>query len=172
MTQDSLLDVKDLRVDLPTAWGTLHAVRGINFSVRKGEILCLVSESGCGKSMTSLALMGLPQRKTVRSATYLRFKWQDLKTLNNKQMAAIRGDQIAMIFQELTMSLNPSYTLGEQLCETLHAHRKVMPTQARACALLMERFGIPQWNGSVSRRMGIACGSIRINCREDCANVA
>ena len=145
MSQDSLLDVKDLRVDLPTARGTLHAVRGIDFSVRKGEMLCLVGESGCGKSMTSLALMGLLPRKAVRSATHLRFKGQDLQTLNNKQMATIRGDQIAMIFQEPMTSLNPSYTPGEQLCETLHAHRKVTPTQARERALyLMERVGIPQ----------------------------
>ncbi len=105
MSQDSLLDVKDLRVDLPT-------VRGIDFSVRKGEMLCLVGESGCGKSMTSLALMGLLPRKAVRSASHLRFKRQDLRTLNNKQMAAIRGDQIAMIFQEPMTSLNPSYRLG------------------------------------------------------------
>lgn len=145
MSQDSLLDVKDLRVDLPTARGALHAVRGIDFSVRKGEMLCLVGESGCGKSMTSLALMGLLSRKAVRSSTHLRFKGQDLQTLNNKQMAAIRGDQIAMIFQEPMTSLNPSYTLCKQLCETLHAHLKVTPTQARARALyLMERVGIPQ----------------------------
>lgn len=132
----------------PRRGGTLHAVRGIDFSVRKGEMLCLVGESGCGKSMTSLALMGLLPRKAVRSATHPRFKGQNLQTLNNKQMAIIRGDQIAMIFQEPMTSLNPSYTLGEQLCETLHAHRKVTPTQARARALFNGTGRYPAGRGS------------------------
>ncbi|WP_192459051.1 ABC transporter ATP-binding protein [Musicola keenii] len=139
-----VLDVKNLRVDLPTPRGTLHAVRGIDFSVRRGEMLCLVGESGCGKSMTSLALMDLLPRRAVRTADYIRFKGQDLQSLRPKQMSMLRGNQMAMIFQEPMTSLNPSFTLGDQLCETLMAHRRVSYAEARERAVyLMERVGIP-----------------------------
>jgi len=140
-----LLDVKNLRVDLPTERGLLHAVRGIDFQVRRGEMLCLVGESGCGKSMTSLALMGLLPRKAQRSADRLRFDGVDLLGLPERGMAALRGARIAMIFQEPMTSLNPSYTLGDQLCEALRAHRKVSAAQARERAVyLLERAGVPQ----------------------------
>jgi len=140
-----LLDVKNLRVDLPTERGMLHAVRGIDFQVRRGEMLCLVGESGCGKSMTSLALMGLLPRKAQRSADRLRFDGVDLLGLPERGMAALRGARIAMIFQEPMTSLNPSYTLGDQLCEALRAHRKVSAAQARERAVyLLERAGVPQ----------------------------
>jgi len=140
-----LLDVKNLRVDLPTERGPLHAVRGIDFEVRRGEMLCLVGESGCGKSMTSLALMGLLPRKAQRSADQLRFDGIDLLGLHEREMAALRGARIAMIFQEPMTSLNPSYTLGDQLCEALRAHRRVTAAQARERAVyLLERAGVPQ----------------------------
>jgi peptide/nickel transport system ATP-binding protein len=140
-----LLDVRNLRVDLPTERGTLHAVRGIDLQVKRGEMLCLVGESGCGKSMTSLALMGLLPRKAQRSADHMRFDGIDLLGLREREMAALRGARIAMIFQEPMTSLNPSYTLGDQLCEALHAHRKVSASQARERALyLLERAGVPQ----------------------------
>jgi peptide/nickel transport system ATP-binding protein len=140
-----LLDVKNLRVDLPTERGLLHAVRGIDFQVRRGEMLCLVGESGCGKSMTSLALMGLLPRNAQRSADRLRFDGVDLLGLPERGMAALRGARIAMIFQEPMTSLNPSYTLGDQLCEALRAHRKVSAAQARERAVyLLERAGVPQ----------------------------
>ncbi|WP_349745133.1 ABC transporter ATP-binding protein [Roseateles cavernae] len=145
MSEDVLLDVKNLRVDLPTERGLLHAVRGIDFQVRRGEMLCLVGESGCGKSMTSLALMGLLPRKAQRSAEHIRFAGQDLQGLKEREMARLRGARIAMIFQEPMTSLNPSYTLGDQLCEALRAHRKVSAAQARERAVyLLERAGMPQ----------------------------
>ncbi|MGF6528309.1 ABC transporter ATP-binding protein [Variovorax sp. PvP013] len=140
-----LLDVKNLRVDLPTERGPLHAVRGIDFHVDRGEMLCLVGESGCGKSMTSLALMGLLPRKAVRTADRIRFDGVDLQTLPDKGMTALRGARMAMIFQEPMTSLNPSYTLGDQLCEALRAHRKVTAAEARDRAVhLLERAGVPQ----------------------------
>ena len=142
---DHLLDVKNLRVDLPTERGTLHAVRGVDFHVERGEMLCLVGESGCGKSMTSLALMGLLPRKATRRADHLRFDGVDLQGLSEREMAALRGARMAMIFQEPMTSLNPSYTLGDQLCEALHAHRKASASQARDRAVyLLERAGVPQ----------------------------
>src|SRR6185369_569361 len=118
MPNDSLLlDVKNLSVDLPTERGLLHAVRGIDFQIERGEMLCLVGESGCGKSMTSLALMGLLPRRATRRANRLAFDGIDLQTLDNRAMSKLRGNRIAMIFQEPMTSLNPSYTLGNQLCE-------------------------------------------------------
>ncbi|EHD23793.1 MULTISPECIES: ABC transporter ATP-binding protein [Brenneria] len=144
MNNDILLDVKNLRVDLPTSRGTLHAVRGLDFSVRRGEMLCLVGESGCGKSMTSLALMDLLPRKAVRTADHMLFKGTELQSLKKRDITALRGDKMSMIFQEPMTSLNPSFTLGNQLCETLLAHRKVSLSQARERAVyLMERVGIP-----------------------------
>jgi peptide/nickel transport system ATP-binding protein len=140
-----LLDVKNLRVDLPTERGLLHAVRGIDFQVRRGEMLCLVGESGCGKSMTSLALMGLLPRKAQRSADHIRFDGVDLQVLPEHAMNALRGARIAMIFQEPMTSLNPSYSLGDQLCEALQAHRNVSASVARERAVyLLERAGVPQ----------------------------
>src|SRR5450830_1840103 len=114
-----LLDLKNLRVDLPTENGMLHAVRGIDFQVERGDMLCLVGESGCGKSMTSLALMGLLPRKAVRTADHIRFDGVDLQTLPEREMAVLRGARLSMIFQEPMTALNPSYTLGDQLCEAL-----------------------------------------------------
>jgi len=142
---DIVLDVKNLRVDLPTPNGMLHAVRGIDFQVHRGEMLCLVGESGCGKSMTSLALMGLLPRKAVRTADHMRFDGIDLQTLADREMAVLRGARLAMIFQEPMTALNPSYTLGDQLCEALRTHRKVTMAQARERAVyLLERAGVPQ----------------------------
>ena len=140
-----LLDVKNLHVDIPTERGMLHAVRGIDFHVNRGEMLCLVGESGCGKSMTSLALMGLLPRKAKRTADHIRFDGVDLQTLPEKGMTALRGARMAMIFQEPMTSLNPSYTLGDQLCEALRAHRNVTAAEARDRAVhLLERAGVPQ----------------------------
>ncbi|WP_038903184.1 ABC transporter ATP-binding protein [Dickeya zeae] len=139
-----VLEVKNLQVDLTTPRGTLHAVRGIDFSVRRGEMLCLVGESGCGKSMTSLALMDLLPRNAERRAETLQFRGTDLLALSPRERAALRGSQMAMIFQEPMTSLNPSFTLGDQLCETLLAHRKVSKAEARERAVyLMNRVGIP-----------------------------
>jgi peptide/nickel transport system ATP-binding protein len=138
-----LLDVKNLRVDLPVEAGMLRAVRGIDFQVARGEMLCVVGESGCGKSMTSLALMGLLPRHAMRSADHIRFDGIDLQGLPERGMAALRGSRMAMIFQDPMTALNPSFTLGDQLCEALRAHRKVTAAQARDRAVyLLERAGI------------------------------
>src|SRR3981081_3482825 len=138
-----LLDVKNLRVDLPTENGMLHAVRGIDFQVGRGEMLCLVGESGCGKSRTSLALMGLLRRKAVPSAERLDFDGIPLQTLPERKMEQLRGRRMAMIFQEPMTSLNPSYTLGNQLCESMLQQGKVSRSQARERAVyLLERAGI------------------------------
>ncbi|MFL9927479.1 ABC transporter ATP-binding protein [Herbaspirillum lusitanum] len=138
-----LLDVKNLRVDLPTENGVLHAVRGIDFQVKRGEMLCLVGESGCGKSMTSLALMGLLPRKAKCTADYMRFDGVDLQGLSDKQLNQLRGKRMSMIFQEPMTSLNPSYTLGNQLCEAMLQQPNVSRAEARERAIyLLHRTGI------------------------------
>jgi len=118
-----LLEVENLQVELPTQNGPLRAVRGIDFHVERGEMLCLVGESGCGKSMTSLALMGLLPRRAKRQATRLRFDGVDLQALDDRGMAKLRGNRMAMIFQEPMTSLNPVLTVGEQVAEVLRRHR-------------------------------------------------
>lgn len=140
---EPLLEVKGLEVDLPTASGTLHAVRGIDLTIHRGETLCLVGESGCGKSMTSLALMGLLPRKAVRRAQALNFGGRDLLSLDAHGMTALRGDRLAMIFQDPMTSLNPSFTLGDQLTEGIRRHRGISAAKARERAVyLLERTGI------------------------------
>lgn len=139
----SLLEVNNLRVDLPVEAGTLHAVRGIDFHVERGEMLCLVGESGCGKSMTSLALMGLLPRKARLTADRLQFDGIDLTTLSERRRSDLRGARMSMIFQEPMTALNPAYTLGNQLCEGLIRHRGVRRQEARERAIyLLERVGI------------------------------
>ncbi|PXF31017.1 peptide ABC transporter substrate-binding protein [Pokkaliibacter plantistimulans] len=139
-----LLDVKNLQVDLPTANGMLHAVRGIDFQVNRGEMLCIVGESGCGKSMTSMALMGLLPKRAQCTAERMAFDGTDLLTLSKKERNQIRGMRMSMIFQEPMTSLNPSYTLGNQLCEGILKHKKISRSEARERAIyLLERAGVP-----------------------------
>jgi peptide/nickel transport system ATP-binding protein len=139
---DPLLSVEGLSVDIPVPSGTLRAVRDLSFQVARGETLCLVGESGCGKSMTALALMDLLPRRAKRSARSLRFGKHDLATLDAKQMNALRGDRISMIFQEPMTALNPAYTIGNQLEEVYRRHRRDH-SQARDRAIaLLEKVGI------------------------------
>src|SRR5262245_46348705 len=123
----SLLTIEDLRVDIPTASGMLHAVRGIDLTVERGKTLCIVGESGCGKSLTALALMGLLPSRAKRTARRMRFADTDLATLGERRMADLRGNRMAMVFQEPMTSLNPAYTIGNQLEEALLRHRSVGP---------------------------------------------
>jgi peptide/nickel transport system ATP-binding protein len=140
---NTLLDIEALNVDIPTAVGDLHAVRNVSFSISKGKTLCLVGESGCGKSMTALAVMGLLPKAARRSARRLLFSGKTLMGLTRRAMADIRGDRMAMIFQEPMTSLNPAYTIGNQLIEPLLRHRTVSRSNARARAVfLLERVGI------------------------------
>jgi len=141
---DPILDVKGLKVTLPTANGDLNAVRGIDLTVNKGEMLCIVGESGCGKSMTSMALMDLLPKRAKCTADKLVFAGNDLLAMPKKQRNALRGLRLSMIFQEPMTSLNPSYKLGDQLCEGIIAHKKVSKEQARERAIyLLKRAGVP-----------------------------
>ncbi|MEA2934921.1 MAG: peptide/nickel transport system ATP-binding protein, partial [Variibacter sp.] len=112
-----LLSVADLSVEIATPHGTLRAVRSISFEIAAGETFCLVGESGCGKSMTALAIMGLLPRAATRRTTHFRFGNRELGTLPAGDLAGLRGDRIAMIFQEPMTALNPAYSIGDQLME-------------------------------------------------------
>ncbi|TAL82088.1 MAG: ABC transporter ATP-binding protein [Candidimonas sp.] len=138
-----VLDVQGLNVDLATPSGPLHAVRNVSFQVRRGETLCLVGESGCGKSMTSLALMSLLPKVATQSTQRLSFLGEDLASASKKRINALRGDKMAMIFQEPMTALNPAYTIGNQLMESYLQHRRSGVAQARARAIdLLEKVGI------------------------------
>ena len=115
----ALLDVEGLEI----GFGALAAVRGASFTVRRGETHCLVGESGCGKSVSALAVMGLLPGNATRRAASMRFDGNDILGLNERDMSRLRGDRIAMIFQEPMTSLNPAYTVGSQMAEVLTRHR-------------------------------------------------
>ncbi|WP_137044889.1 ABC transporter ATP-binding protein [Pseudolabrys sp. FHR47] len=139
----ALLDVQDLVIDIPTANGMLHAVSEVSFSVERGETLAIVGESGSGKSLTSLAIMDLLPRVAKRHAARLTFDGTDLLSMPEPQMRKLRGNRMAMIFQEPMTSLNPAYTIGNQLMEALRCHENVSAQKARARAIeLLERVGI------------------------------
>ena len=140
----ALLSVDDLRVTLNTARGPAEALRGITFSVARGETVGLVGESGCGKSLTALAVMGLlPQGAATRGS--IRFDAQELVGLEEDAMCALRGNRIGMIFQEPMTALNPLHTVGHQVAEPLRLHKGASRAQAREQALnLLERVHLPQ----------------------------
>ena len=139
----ALLEVRDLVVDIPLAAGMLHPVRGVTFTVDRGETLCIVGESGCGKSLTALALMALLPRRAKRTATTLTLDGIDLTQATDAELADLRGNRMAMIFQEPMTSLNPAYTIGNQLEEMLIRHRNASRAEARERAVfLLEKAGI------------------------------
>ncbi len=129
-----MLEVAGLRV----AFGATEAVRSVSLQIQRGETHCLVGESGCGKSVTALAVMGLLARGARRSAAHIRFVGVDLLPLSDRAMGQLRGDRIGMIFQEPMTSLNPAYTIGSQMTEVYRRHRGGGRAEAaeRAAALL------------------------------------
>ena len=139
-----LLAVNDLKTHFPTRAGIVRSVDGISFHLERGELLGLVGESGCGKSITALSIMRLiaPPGKIVDGE--ILFEGTNLRALSDGQMRAIRGDDIAMIFQDPMTSLNPVFTVGEQIAETLRLHRKLSRKQARAATIeAMREVAIP-----------------------------
>ncbi len=126
----NLLDVKGLCIDFATRQGRLRAVDNMHFSVRPGETLALVGESGCGKSVTAMSLMGLLPARTTAVSGSIRFKEKELVGIDEPGMRRIRGRSISMIFQEPMTSLNPVFTIGDQIDEALAAHTD-MPRKER-----------------------------------------
>ncbi len=173
MARQPLLSVEDLRVEFWTQRGTVHAVNGISFDIAPGETLGIVGESGCGKSVTSLALMGiLPRAGQITGGTAM-FGDRDLFRLSDRELRRIRGRDIAMIFQDPMTSLNPVLTIGRQIREALEAHFDLGKGEAnRRVADLLDQVGIPsseirlkdyphQFSGGMRQRamiaMALAC---------------
>ncbi|MBD3848564.1 ABC transporter ATP-binding protein [Bosea sp. SSUT16] len=168
-----LLEIENLSVEFPTSQGTLRAVDRIDLTLDEGEVLGVVGESGSGKSVTMLALMGLVGYPGRVRADKLRFDGQDLLTMSARQRRQLTGKDVAMIFQEPTTSLNPCFTIGFQLAETLRKHEGMDGKAAKHRAIeLLEQVGIPapesrlkafphQLSGGMNQRvmiaMAIAC---------------
>ncbi len=168
MTQETVLHVSGLNVAFRRgdAWATV--VNGLDFSVARGETLAIVGESGSGKSVSAMSVMGLLAPKSSRVQGSIRLDGQELLTLSEPEMATLRGNRIAMIFQEPMTSLNPVMSIGEQIAEPLRLHRRLNHAQARAEVLrLMDRVRIPashqrfsdyphQFSGGMRQRVMIA----------------
>jgi peptide/nickel transport system ATP-binding protein len=140
----TLLRVEDLRVTFPTEDGLVHAVDGISYSVDTGKTLGIVGESGSGKTVSSLTTMGLTRRQGAQVSGQIFFEDTDLVSLKDDQLRRIRGNDIAMIFQDPLSSLHPFYKVGWQLIEAVRMHRDVSKQAARDRAVdLLELVGIP-----------------------------
>ena len=169
----ALLEIKNLSVDFPSQDSVMHAVDGVSLSLEAGEVLGIVGESGSGKSVTMMALMGLVAYPGRVRADTLRFAGHDLMALSTTERAKLTGKDVAMIFQDPTTSLNPCFTVGFQLAETLQLHLKMDRKAAHRRSLeLLEQVGIPapetrlkayphQLSGGMNQRvmiaMAIAC---------------
>ena len=166
---DVVLEVRNLKTHFHTDEGVVPAVDGVDFTLKKGKTLCVVGESGCGKSVTAYTVMRLipmPPGK-VESGEIL-YKGKDLVKLTENEMRDIRGNEIAMIFQEPMTSLNPVYTIGNQIVEAIVLHQKVKPKEARQRAIkMLTKVGIPdaemrideyphQMSGGMKQRVMIA----------------
>ncbi|MCP4116179.1 MAG: ABC transporter ATP-binding protein [Desulfobacteraceae bacterium] len=130
-----LLEVQDLKVKFALRFGDLTAIDGVSFTLDKGERLGIVGESGAGKSVTGFAIINLLSKPGFIAEGKILFKGKDISTLPGKEMRKIRGNRISMIFQDPMMTLNPVFTIGTQMVETLKAHRKITTHEAEKIAL-------------------------------------
>ena len=141
---EAILEVKNLRTSFPTSGGFVHAVDNVSFSVRKGEALALVGESGCGKSVTAMSIMRLVAPPGRITAGEVRFKGRNLAELSEREMCTVRGNDIAMVFQEPMTSLNPVFKIGAQVAEAVRIHTKVSKKEAwRRAGEMLELVSIP-----------------------------
>src|SRR5919201_6079126 len=164
----ALLEVTDLKTHFKTGDGIVKAVDGVSFTVEAGQTLGIVGESGSGKSVTCLTIMGLNAKRNTMSSGAATFKGQDLLTMSPRGLRQIRGNDIAMIFQDPMTSLNPVHRIGAQLVEAIQLHQDVSNRTAKARALeLLKAVGIPraerriedyphQFSGGMRQRVMIA----------------
>jgi oligopeptide/dipeptide ABC transporter ATP-binding protein len=147
---DALLKVDDLRVSFATEDGIVKAVDGVSFDLAPGEILAIVGESGCGKSVTAQTLTGLTRAPNTRITGSVTYRGKELTGLDDDGLRDIRGEEIAMVFQDPMSSLNPVYRVGDQIAEMIRAHRDVSKKEALARAVqLLTSVGIPNAQGRV-----------------------
>ena len=164
----ALLEVDHLRIEFPTRRGTLLAVDDVSFQIGEGEVLGVVGESGAGKSLTGTAVIGLLEPPGRIAAGEIRLMGRRIDNLPYEEMRKIRGKQIGAVFQDPLTSLNPLYSVGRQLIETIQTHTDMTPTRARARAIeLLHEVGIPgaerridhyphQFSGGMRQRVVIA----------------
>jgi peptide/nickel transport system ATP-binding protein len=161
-----LIEVDNLRVRLNTSRGPADAVRGVSFSLARGETLGLIGESGCGKSVTAMALMGLLPDGAVVSGS-VRLEGQELVGLAESDYCKLRGNRVSMIFQEPMTALNPMHTVGRQVAEPLRRRRAFRPRRRQEAIALLDRVGLPdaakrvdayphQFSGGQRQRITIA----------------
>jgi oligopeptide/dipeptide ABC transporter ATP-binding protein len=173
---ERLLDVKDLKVQFATEDGVVRAVDGVSFTLDRGEVLGIVGESGSGKSVTAMTILGLTRGTNTRYEGEILYKGEDLITQSEGRLRAVRGAQIAMIFQDPMTSLNPVYKVGDQIIEAILAHEQVPGRTARNRAVeLLRQVGIPnpqqrvddyphQFSGGMRQRAMIA---MALSCNPD-----
>ncbi len=164
----ALLEIRNLSVDFPSGNGVMHAVEGVDLTLDSGDVLGIVGESGSGKSVTMMALMGLVAFPGLVKADRMQFDGHDLMALSARQRSALTGKDLAMIFQDPTTSLNPCFTIGFQLAESLKLHLRMDSKAARRRSIeLLEQVGIPapesrlkvyphQMSGGMNQRVMIA----------------
>ena len=172
----ALLEVEDLETRFYTEDGAVNAVNEVSYSIEAGEAFGVVGESGAGKSVTSLSLMRLIEDPGRIEGGEIRFKGQDLLSLSDEEMRSLRGNEIAMVFQDPLTALNPVYTVGEQIAEAVRLHRDVSDAKARERAVeVLDSVGIPEpenryddypheFSGGMQQRVVIA---IALSCEPD-----
>ena len=133
----NILSIKDLNVNLMTVGGIVYAVQGVNIDVKDGEILGIVGESGCGKSMTIKSIMRLHDEKRVEYEGSIEFEGKDIMKMNKKELRNLRGKDVAMIFQDPMVSLNPIMKAGEQIAELIREKENLSKKQAKQGAIEM-----------------------------------
>lgn len=138
------LEVKDLHVHFPTDDGLVRAVDGLDFTLERGQTIGIVGESGSGKSVASLAILGLHRRSKAKLSGQILLEGEDLLTVSDSRIRALRGNQMAMVFQDPLSALHPYYTIGNQIVEAYLIHHKAGKQEARKRAIeMLERVGIP-----------------------------
>jgi oligopeptide/dipeptide ABC transporter ATP-binding protein len=139
-----LLEISDLKVDFATDEGTVHAVGGVSLTLEAGEVLSIVGESGCGKSVTAMTILGLTRGPNARISGSVRYQGKELITATNDELETVRGDRIAMVFQDPMSSFNPVHRIGDQIIEAILAHREMSKDEARRRAVdALRSVGIP-----------------------------
>lgn len=157
-----LLEVKGLTTAFTGDYGKNISVDHIHFHVDKGEVVCIVGESGCGKSVTSLSIMGLLKRDGKVAEGEVFFDGKNLLTMTEKELDEIRGDQLTMIFQDPLTSLNPVFTVGNQITESIMAHMHLSKEQARErAAALLKKVGMPDAKGMMKKYPHTLSGGMR-----------
>jgi len=170
---ERLIEVKDLKVHFVTEDGIVRAVDGVNFTLDRGEVLGIVGESGSGKSVTSMTLLGLTRDKNTRFEGEVLYKGRNVLAMREEELQEVRGNEMAMIFQDPMTSLNPVYTIGAQICEAIQVHESIdRPAAGRRAVELLKQVGIPnpesrvddyphQFSGGMRQRamiaMSLAC---------------